>query len=33
MMMKIYAIKIIFKSHEPFQSNQLADPANSARKA
>ena len=23
MMMKIYAIKVIFKSHEPFQSYQL----------
>ena len=27
------AIKIIFKSHEPFQSYQLTGPANSARKA
>ena len=33
MMMKIYAIEIIFKSHKPFQSYQLAGPANSARKA
>ena len=32
-MMKIYAIEIIFKSHEPFQSYQLTGPANSARKA
>ena len=30
---KIYAIEIIFKSNEPFQSFQLAGPANSARKA
>ena len=33
MMMEIYAIEIIFKSHEPFQSYQLTGPANSARKA
>ena len=33
MMMEIYAIEIIFKSHEPFQSYQLTSPANSARKA
>ena len=33
MMVKIYAIEIIFKSHEPFQSYQLTAPANSARKA
>ena len=31
-MVKIYAIEIIFKSHEPFQSYQLTGPANSARK-
>ena len=31
--MKKYAIEIIFKSHESFQSYQLTDPANSARKA
>ena len=29
----IYAIEIIFKSHEPFQSYQLTGPANSASKA
>ena len=29
-MVKIYAIEIIFKSHEPFQSYQLTGPANSA---
>ena len=33
MMLKIYTIEIIFKSHEPFQSYQLADRANSAKKA
>ena len=33
MMVKIYAIEIISKSHEPFQGYQLAGPANSARKA
>ena len=33
MMMKIYAIEIIFKSHKPFQSYQLTGPANSAIKA
>ena len=33
MMMKIYAIDIIFKSNEPFQSYLLTGPANSARKA
>ena len=33
MMVKIYAFKIIFKSYDPFQSYQLACPANSARKA
>ena len=27
MMVKIYAIEIIFRSHEPFQSNQLTGPA------
>ena len=32
-MVKIYANEVIFKSHEPFQSNQVAAPANSARKA
>jgi hypothetical protein len=32
-MVKIYAIEIIFKSHEPFQSYKLTDPANSASKA
>ena len=30
MMVKIHAIEIIFKSHEPFQ---ITSPANSARKA
>ena len=30
MMVKIYAIEIIFKPHEPFQSYQLTGPANSA---
>ena len=36
MMMKIYAIEIIFKSHEPselFQSYLLIGQANSAKKA
>ena len=33
MMVKIYAIEIFFKSHEPFHSNRLTDPAYSARKA
>ena len=33
MMVKTYAIEIIFKSHEPFQSYQLTGLANSARKA
>ena len=33
MMVKIYAIEITFKSHEPFQSYLLTAPANSARKA
>ena len=33
MMMKIYAIEIIFKSHEPLQSCQLTGSANSAKKA
>ena len=33
MMVEIYAIEIIFKSHEPFQSYQLTAPANSAKKA
>ena len=33
MVMKIYAIEIIFKYHEPFQSYQLTGPASSARKA
>ena len=32
MMVKIYAIEIIFKFHEPFQRYQLADIANSGRK-
>ena len=32
-MVKIYAIEIILKSHEPFQSYQLTGPANSARMA
>ena len=32
-MMKMYAIEIIFKSHEPFQSYQLTGTPNSARKA
>ena len=33
MMVKIYAIEIIFKSHEPFQSYQLTGQANLAKKA
>ena len=33
MMVKIYAIEIIFKSHKSFQSYQLAGPANSTRDA
>ena len=33
MMVKIYAIEIIFKSHEPFQSYLLTGQANSAKKA
>ena len=33
MMMKIYAIEIIFKSHKPFQSYLLTGQANSAKKA
>ena len=33
MMVKTYAIEIILKSHEPFQSYQLTGPANSADKA
>ena len=33
MTMKIYAIEIIFKSHEPFESYQLTALANSATKA
>ena len=33
MMMKIYAIEIIFKSQEPFQSYLLTNQANSAKKA
>ena len=33
MMMKIYAIEIIFKSHEPFQSYQITGQADSAKKA
>ena len=33
MIVKIYAIEIIFKSHEPSQSYQLTGLANSARKA
>jgi hypothetical protein len=33
MMVKIYAIEIIFKSHKPFQSYKLTGPANSASKA
>ena len=33
MLMKIYTIEIIFKSHEPFQSYLLSGQANSARKA
>ena len=33
LMVKIYVIEIIFKSHEPFQSYQLPGPANLARKA
>ena len=32
MMMKIHAIEIIFKSHEPFQSYLLTGQANSAKK-
>ena len=32
MTVKIYAIEIIFKSHEPFQIYQLTGPANSASK-
>jgi hypothetical protein len=32
-MMKIYAIEIIFKSHEPFQSYLLTGQADSAKKA
>ena len=32
-MVKTYAIEIIFKSHEPFQSYTLTGPANSASKA
>jgi hypothetical protein len=32
MMVKIYAIAIIFKSHEPDQSYKLTDPANSVSK-
>ena len=30
MMVKIYAIQIILKSHEPFQSYQLTGPAEPA---
>jgi hypothetical protein len=33
MMVKIYAIEIIFESHEPFQSYKLTGPANLASKA
>ena len=33
MMMKIYAIEIIFKSHKPFQSYLLTGQADSAKKA
>jgi len=33
MMVKIYAIEIIFKSYEPFQSYELTGQATSARKA
>ena len=33
MMMKIYAIEIIFRSHEPFQSYLLTGQADSAKKA
>ena len=33
MMVKIYAIEIIFKSHEPFQSYLLTSQADSAKKA
>ena len=33
MIMKIYAIEIIFKSHEPFQSYLLTGQADSAKKA
>jgi hypothetical protein len=33
MMVKIYAIEIIFKSHKPFQSYKLTGLANSASKA
>ena len=33
MIVKIYAIEIIFKSHEPFQSYLLTGQANSAKKA
>ena len=33
MMMKIYAIEIILKSHEPFQSYMLTGQADSAKKA
>ena len=32
-MVKIYAIEIIFRSHEPFQSYLLTGQANSAKKA
>ena len=33
MLMKIYTIEIIFKSHEPFQSYLLTGQADSAKKA
>ena len=33
MMVKIYAIEIIFRSHEPFQSYVLTGQADSAKKA
>ena len=33
MMVKIYAIEIIFRSHEPFQSYLLTRQADSAKKA
>ena len=33
MMVKIYAIEIIFRSHEPFQSYLLTGQADSAKKA